>query len=204
MRKKGWIWLPYVFALAALAAGTYYDYELTDLFYQRLPWLGMLFERVMLFPLILLLSFSMCVFARYHHMRWWLLGSFAAALYAVVDMKGYWAAADDPLAWVGSVVVSLFLFVLLHRLCGLLGEEWIRRHVHWFCFYACVFLSAVLLTTVLKLFWGRIRYRQMESALQFVPWYRPQLFSGYHSFPSGHTTAFTAILCFLEWKEGIT
>ena len=56
--------------------------------------------------------------------------------------------------------------------------------------YLVTILVAIL---VIKTFWGRIRYRQMEDLSQFVPWFIPQGITGYHSFPSGHTSNATSV-----------
>jgi membrane-associated phospholipid phosphatase len=38
-----------------------------------------------------------------------------------------------------------------------------------------------------KYFWGRVRFRELDAAFsQFTPWYLPQGFTGFDSFPSGH------------------
>lgn len=42
----------------------------------------------------------------------------------------------------------------------------------------------------LKIVWGRVRLKEMIMAGDtslFTPWYKPNFFSGHHSFPSGHT-----------------
>jgi len=39
----------------------------------------------------------------------------------------------------------------------------------------------------IKYFWGRVRFRELDAAFsQFTPWYLPQGFTGFDSFPSGH------------------
>ena len=58
-------------------------------------------------------------------------------------------------------------------------------------FYLQLFFTVLLLTSALKLVWGRVRYRQMEEASQFCVWYLPCGAQG-TSFPSGHTSSFTA------------
>lgn len=56
------------------------------------------------------------------------------------------------------------------------------------------YLFAILiLISVIKVFWGRIRFRQLTDLAQFTPWYLPQGVTGFVSFPSGHTANATAL-----------
>lgn len=54
-------------------------------------------------------------------------------------------------------------------------------------------LTILVVILVIKTFWGRIRFRQMEDISQFVPWFIPQGITGYNSFPSGHTSNATSV-----------
>lgn len=45
----------------------------------------------------------------------------------------------------------------------------------------------VICIQVVKYFWGRVRFRDLDAFYsQFTPWYIPQGFTGFDSFPSGH------------------
>jgi membrane-associated phospholipid phosphatase len=59
----------------------------------------------------------------------------------------------------------------------------------------------MLITTLLKSVWGRIRYRDLHSMAEFCVWYKPCGRISNYSFPSGHTAAISVILCFLQWKH---
>ena len=54
-------------------------------------------------------------------------------------------------------------------------------------------VALLILVDALKLCWGRIRFRQLSDFSQFTPWYKPRGFTGYASFPSGHTANATAL-----------
>ncbi len=60
---------------------------------------------------------------------------------------------------------------------------------------------AVLITVQFtKMLWGRIRFRDFgEDISRFVPWYKIDFFSGYNSFPSGHTANMAIIFAFPLW-----
>ncbi len=55
--------------------------------------------------------------------------------------------------------------------------------------------STLIIIWAFKLTWGRVRFRQLDGDLtRFTPWYRPQGFTGFFSFPSGHTANAAVIL----------
>jgi membrane-associated phospholipid phosphatase len=61
-----------------------------------------------------------------------------------------------------------------------------------------------LVVSVLKLGWGRVRYRDLTPlARDFTPWYAPQGWSGHSSFPSGHAVLGWLLLpSLLIWPPG--
>ena len=50
-------------------------------------------------------------------------------------------------------------------------------------------LNPLLLVQLIKLFWGRVRFRDLlpPGYIDFTPWFFPQGITGNYSFPSGHT-----------------
>ena len=48
-------------------------------------------------------------------------------------------------------------------------------------------LNPLLFVQIIKLFWGRIRFRDLPGYSDFTPWFLPQGFTDNYSFPSGHT-----------------
>jgi membrane-associated phospholipid phosphatase len=65
-------------------------------------------------------------------------------------------------------------------------------------------ISSWLVVTLLKLVWGRVRYRDLAPlARDFTPWYAPQGWSGHSSFPSGHAALGWLLLpSLLIWPPG--
>lgn len=61
----------------------------------------------------------------------------------------------------------------------------------------------LLFVQPLKVFWGRIRYRDLEALYSdFTPWYIPNGISGHESFPSGHSAmGFVLISFFILFKN---
>lgn len=75
-----------------------------------------------------------------------------------------------------------------------------------------IYLAAVLLLiSLLKTLWGRVRYRDLADISEFTRWYLPQGLTGNYSFPSGHTgnaaTLYSLVLLtplFSErWKKAL-
>ncbi len=87
-----------------------------------------------------------------------------------------------------AVILSLALFIGVF----MLSEKTAKKLL-----VPCIVCGAMLALTfagiqVFKMLWGRIRMRQLISEFGdvslFTPWYKLDPFSGYRSFPSGHTS----------------
>ena len=65
------------------------------------------------------------------------------------------------------------------------------------------FYGYLLIATPLKIFWGRIRFRDLaENYSNFTPWYYPNGITGNQSFPSGHAAmSFMMIAMFIFFMD---
>jgi membrane-associated phospholipid phosphatase len=65
------------------------------------------------------------------------------------------------------------------------------------------FYGYLLVATPLKIFWGRIRFRDLSGYYSdFTPWYLPQGITGHQSFPSGHAAmSFIMIVLFIFFMD---
>ena len=65
------------------------------------------------------------------------------------------------------------------------------------------FYGYLLIATPLKIFWGRIRFRDLaENYSNFTPWYLPNGITGNDSFPSGHASmSFLMIVLFVFFMD---
>lgn len=65
------------------------------------------------------------------------------------------------------------------------------------------FYGYLLIATPLKIFWGRIRFRDLaENYSDFTPWYWPNGITGNQSFPSGHAAmSFIMIVLFIFFMD---
>lgn len=94
-----------------------------------------------------------------------------------------------------SKLASLFAFLLTGIACGILIALLRRKTQAQLCelFEISVitigYLLAVLIViNLIKIPWGRVRFRDMTDPAQFSPWYAIQGINGHRSFPSGHTS----------------
>lgn len=121
-------------------------------------------------------------------------GGFIAAFYACARTASY-LTGDIRIALTLPLggVVCFALFVLTFRAPEEYRERWVRTAA------ACIgaALTVLVVVTLAKQAWGRVRYRQMiaDPSLAFTPWYRPNGFGSptHVSFPSGHTANATVI-----------
>lgn len=65
------------------------------------------------------------------------------------------------------------------------------------------FYGYLLIATPLKIFWGRIRFRDLaENYSDFTPWYWPNGITGNQSFPSGHAVmSFMLVVLFIFFMD---
>lgn len=83
-----------------------------------------------------------------------------------------------------SFAMNIIIFIVLH-----LKEE--AQNTFAIRFAKVVVTIAlfgyVICIQVMKYLWGRVRFRELDTAFSlFTPWYLPQGFTGFDSFPSGH------------------
>lgn len=193
-------WIPYVIALVALLIGAFQDYQITDTLFQSVPYIGVLFERFVLVPIELVLTFTMCMLYTMNHQYRYIVLAYIASYYIIWDFQHYWKNSNTVLLFVLIAILSVVVVLLVQRVVSRLPKKWIDQHISFFVFMTTVFLCALLITTILKSCWGRIRYRDLQDVGEFCVWYRPSGMTGYNSFPSGHTTTVSVILCVLQWK----
>ena len=98
--------------------------------------------------------------------------------------------------------ISLFIIVLFALVAFLMSEKSLKKYFATACRCAIVGIAAFVIIWLFKLTWGRVRPRQLAGDLSlFTPWYLPQGFTGYFSFPSGHTANATVIVSSVYYLE---
>lgn len=111
-----------------------------------------------------------------------------------VMMVGSHVALSNTLKGILMIIIS-GVFYGLAKAVPAQHHEALRQAAKIGLFFA---LAAILVITILKMLWGRMRFRQMiDPASQFTRWYLPQsmtLDNEFMSFPSGHAANSTVIL----------
>ncbi len=93
-----------------------------------------------------------------------------------------------------SSIASFFAFLLTGIVCGIFIAILRKRTVGQLyellkiAVVTIIYLISVLVfINLIKIFWGRVRFREMTDPAQFTRWFIPQGITGDRSFPSGHT-----------------
>lgn len=135
-----------------------------------------------------------------------LVGSAGTVFYTAGATADYfldWLGGNEKAATVAVVFTSAAVSMLLIFASLKMSRKTVER------FYRAAgraALAGVLTFAIIwafKLCWGRVRFRQLEDISQFTSWYLPQGFTGYFSFPSGHTANATVISACIYYFEFI-
>ncbi len=139
-------------------------------------------------PVFLIFS-GVCIVAATKN-RQYRISKIATGMICIAVSAGYCVIVAADVSVIVSVVFSLctalavFLFVrYLSRASDQVCDRLLQ--ISWTYLLAVVF--TLVSVCVLKLFWGRVRFRQLGAADDFSPWFLPQGVTGFVSFPSGHT-----------------
>lgn len=199
MKKRELI--PYGIAILMLLIGALYDYQITDALFRPTSVFGIFFARIMLVPIQSMVIITIAMLYRKHQHILFLFMGEAVSFYVVKDTLQYWMNIQTNFMMACIILISVLFVVLIFYFVSLCSLHTIEKHISFFIFFTVVLLSATVVTSIIKTYWGRIRYRDLLNAGNFCVWYKPCGLYGNHSFPSGHTTAFTSIICFLQWKQ---
>jgi membrane-associated phospholipid phosphatase len=104
----------------------------------------------------------------------------------------------------GSMTISLVLFTLIS-----FKKDWGDYRKISAVITVLTIINPLLFIQITKVFWGRIRFKDLISVIEYTPWFIPQGITGNQSFPSGHTAMGWMLLPILiplskkEWKSSI-
>lgn len=201
MRKQKWLrYIPYGIAVLSLAVASLYDMPINRWLYDPQNLFGIFFERFILFPIIMVLPITCFAYYRLHNQRIALVGYALCCCYVVLDLMHFWMPLSQAL--LGGLAASLLFILLLSAVLRKVPIDFWKSHERFLLFMSLTFVTAILVTFGLKQCWGRVRFREMYPDIsQFTSWYLPQGINGHHSFPSGHTTAISVLLCTLEYEK---
>ena len=113
--------------------------------------------------------------------------------------------ADGKL-YIGHWLIILVMTLTLTFLLRFIVENIPKKTIHKLfgaALFTAIAVSVLLISaTTLKVIWGRIRLSELVEANSldgFTAWYRPNFFSGSHSFPSGHTANAALLMLIPLW-----
>ena len=198
LKHHYWLrFLPYGITIIGLGIGAFYDYPIDHFLYDPNNLLGLFFERLILLPIVLILPITFYMLYRLHKQLWQLAAYGIACIYVVMDVAHYWLPLSTNFLWL--LFVGVLVMVVLYRMLHHVPLSFWKRHARFLLFTTIVFLFSIVTTFVLKQFWGRVRYREMLDDISlFTPWYQANGWNSHQSFPSGHTSAMSVILCTLQ------
>lgn len=125
---------------------------------------------------------------------WMFMGSRTEGLH-FMDHDSY-----TTLASIGIILVYSTIFTIISFSVGrLVKPETMNKLFKWAVFALVVLLVTLIVSRIMKSFWGRMRFRDMIAAGDysgFTPWWEVLNGQG-SSFPSGHSTSAANIFIFV-------
>lgn len=194
MDDKKW-WIPYIVSGITLLIGSFFDYQIDAYLFDPNNIIGIIMQCYVPFFFIAALALVFTLLKRVQGKWLYIFLETGVSMYAVAEVAKYHLELKE------HVLLIVFLGILLLAVCNFIVYrmkiERLKRMEKKAIFFACVFITAIVIGGGLKMIWGRVRFRELDSALQFRAWFLPQGINGHHSFPSGHTITLSTILCLL-------
>ena len=106
--------------------------------------------------------------------------------------------------YIGIAIISILVFFLLNLNLKKVNVDKLKAMYGVVMITICAGIVVLGVTGVIKYTWGRPRLRNLidEGSMQgYLPWYKPMLFSGYTSFPSGHSAKAGYMFILSLWFE---
>lgn len=120
-----------------------------------------------------------------------------------------WGAMGSRIIESPKVIELSALYSILFAFFTLLLGKYLKinftKYVRFAVFALFVMLVSLVLIRLIKIGWGRMRYRDMLKVgdfTGFTPWYVPNGYNGNTSFPSGHTASACNIFIFVVLFKG--
>lgn len=120
-----------------------------------------------------------------------------------------WGAMGSRITETPKVIELSALYSILFAFFTLLLGKYLKinftKYVRFAVFALFVMLVSLVVIRLIKIGWGRMRYRDMLKVGNFsgfTPWYIPNGYNGNTSFPSGHTASACNIFIFVILFKG--
>lgn len=191
MKGKKWL----IWILLFLTA-TFYDYQITDFLYNPHHLIAQFFAHYAYIPLVLCMTLYFSYEKKAYDKYLGYLTVFYI-LYLITNGIGNEI----------RMALSFLLCIPCYQMIKIYSDksEYKKEEIYQFLKYiSIVIVISFISINFVKVFWGRLRYRDMIDSSMFTPWYIIDVFSGNYSFPSGHTMIASTSLCFLKLKDFIS
>lgn len=120
-----------------------------------------------------------------------------------------WGAMGSRITETPKVIELSALYSILFAFFTMLLGKYLKinftKYVRFAVFALFVMLVSLVVIRLIKIGWGRMRYRDMLKVGNFsgfTPWYIPNGYNGNTSFPSGHTASACNIFIFVILFKG--
>ena len=187
--KKWMVWI--IFFVIA----TIYDYEITNFLYNPNNMFANFFAYYAYIPIVLCL---ILYFSYEKHKYDTYLGAFFSFYSLYLLFYGMTFSLRAILAICLSIPLYNIIKKVFYKFTG-----YHESFYFYLKYMSIVIILSFVCVNLIKVVWGRLRYRDMLNASMFTPWYQIHFFSGNASFPSGHTMIASCSLCFLRLKDYI-
>lgn len=190
----------YVFILCfiLLILASFYDLSINQFLYQPHNLFGIIFQRYILIIIVMILPFTTMIFYRLYAKWYYLIINFICCIYTIYMMVRYITKLNSMVFIVGIATVFMaIIYFWIQRI----SLSRLKEYEQWLWLFVITFVISMILINIVKHFWGRIRFRNLEDMAMFQNWWLPQGISGHKSFPSAHTGMASVILCFISLDQ---
>ena len=183
--------LIYLVAFSLLLIGSMYDLAIEQFLNQPNHLVALFFENYATIPFYLILPIWGAVHYTLSKQSRYILVMFCGFSLIFIDLYPLYTL-PDYLVMVGSI--GFCTFVLIVIIARFFELHQLRRGLHFLNFITAQLVITMVLINLVKVGWGRVRFREFTSLSDFTPWYLPNGMNGHKSFPSGHTGAMSTCL----------
>lgn len=120
-----------------------------------------------------------------------------------------WGAMGTRTGEIAHILEISAIYSIILTIAALILGRYIKinydKYLKFALFALTVMLLSLVIIRLMKLSWGRMRYRDMlkiDDFSGFTPWYLPQGATGMTSFPSGHSASACNIFIFVVLFKG--
>lgn len=176
----------YTAALLLLVLAAFIDLPLAQFVYHPQNMIALFFEDYGYLPFLFLVPLCGAMNYTIKHQPRYLVLTFLGLLYLYFDLFVINSYLQILIVFAGLILCEVILVLFFVRF---IPHQWIKKNIRIVNFMAAQLIATILIVNLVKLGWGRVRYREMDLLTAFTPWYQPNGITGHFSFPSGHTAA---------------